>query len=56
MLLDIETVPYKELLSKLKYQSLDAGSSCSLNSRVLFLEGLDAGIILEQVRLMSLAT
>jgi hypothetical protein len=49
LLLNIETTPYKQLLKNLAKKILDAaGPCCSLNSRVLFLEGFDAGIILEQ--------
>jgi hypothetical protein len=48
MLLNIETTPYKQLLGNLKSDYLDANPCCSLDSRVLFLEGFDAGIIIEQ--------
>ncbi len=50
LLLNIENTPYKQLLKKLANKRfLDVVSPCcSLNSRVLFLEGFDAGIILEQ--------
>jgi hypothetical protein len=48
MLLNIETTPYTQLLQNLKSDSLDANPCCSLDSRVLYLEGFDAGIIMEQ--------
>jgi hypothetical protein len=48
MLLNIETIPYKELLDNLKRDYLDADPCCDLDTRVLFLEGFDAGIIIEQ--------
>ncbi|CZR66263.1 uncharacterized protein PAC_16164 [Phialocephala subalpina] len=48
LLLNIETAPYKKLLGNLKGGSLDATPCCDLDSRVLFLEGFDAGIIMEQ--------
>ncbi|KAF4630947.1 hypothetical protein G7Y89_g7187 [Cudoniella acicularis] len=49
MLLNIETGPYQQLLGNLKTISVDASNSCcDLDSRVLHLEGFDAGIIIEQ--------
>ncbi|KAL2068167.1 hypothetical protein VTL71DRAFT_16265 [Oculimacula yallundae] len=48
MLLNIETAPYHEVLRNLKSTSLDVDSCCSLDRRVLSLEGFDAGIVLEQ--------
>ncbi|KAL5319748.1 hypothetical protein ACEPPN_012804 [Leptodophora sp. 'Broadleaf-Isolate-01'] len=48
MLLNIKTTPYQEILGKLKSNSLDVDTCCDLDSRVLFLEGFDAGIIIEQ--------
>ncbi|KAG4440239.1 hypothetical protein IFR05_004258 [Cadophora sp. M221] len=48
MLLNIKTTPYQEILGKLKSDSLDVDTCCDLDSRVLFLEGFDAGIIIEQ--------
>ncbi|PVH78664.1 hypothetical protein DL98DRAFT_573077 [Cadophora sp. DSE1049] len=48
MLLNIETSSYQELLGNLKSDSLDVDTCCDLDSRVLFLEGFDAGIIMEQ--------
>lgn len=48
LLLNIETSPYKQLLRNLKTNSLHANPCCDLDSRVLFLEGFDAGIIIEQ--------
>ncbi|KAF8854905.1 hypothetical protein BDZ45DRAFT_656052 [Acephala macrosclerotiorum] len=48
LLLNIETTPYKKLLGDLKGTSIDANPCCDLDSRVLFLEGFDAGIIIEQ--------
>ncbi|KAK0116246.1 hypothetical protein ONS95_013271 [Cadophora gregata] len=48
MLLNIETSRYQELLGTLKSNSLDVDTCCDLDSRVLFLEGFDAGIIMEQ--------
>ncbi|OQE41305.1 hypothetical protein PENCOP_c005G08651 [Penicillium coprophilum] len=48
MLLNIETSTYSELLGNLKGTAIDASSCCDLDSRVLHLEGFDAGIIIEQ--------
>ncbi|THC96188.1 hypothetical protein EYZ11_004351 [Aspergillus tanneri] len=48
MLLNIETVPYRQLLGNLKNAAIDASQCCELDSRVLYLEGFDAGIIIEQ--------
>ncbi|KAE9364437.1 hypothetical protein N431DRAFT_563742 [Stipitochalara longipes BDJ] len=48
MLLNIETVPYSQLLGNLKTAAIDASPCCDLDSRVLHLEGFDAGIIIEQ--------
>ncbi|KAJ5158019.1 uncharacterized protein N7500_007670 [Penicillium coprophilum] len=48
MLLNIETSTYSELLGNLKGTAIDASSCCNLDSRVLHLEGFDAGIIIEQ--------
>lgn len=48
LLLNIETLPYQQLLRRLKTESLDAFPCCALDSRVLFLEGIDAGIVMEQ--------
>ncbi|KAL4967197.1 uncharacterized protein BDV14DRAFT_170184 [Aspergillus stella-maris] len=48
MLLNIQTDPYCQLLGNLKANSLDVSQACSLDSRVLHLEGFDAGIIIEQ--------
>lgn len=48
MLLNIETSHYQELLGNLKSNSLEVDNCCDLDSRVLFLEGFDAGIIMEQ--------
>ncbi|PMD54408.1 uncharacterized protein K444DRAFT_646257 [Hyaloscypha bicolor E] len=48
LLLNIETTPYKQLLGNLKANSLNVNPCCDLDARVLFLEGFDAGIILEQ--------
>ncbi|KAH7321727.1 hypothetical protein BKA65DRAFT_598853 [Rhexocercosporidium sp. MPI-PUGE-AT-0058] len=48
MLLNIKTTPYQEILGKLKENSLEVDTCCDLDSRVLFLEGFDAGIIIEQ--------
>ncbi|KAF4435133.1 hypothetical protein FACUT_7391 [Fusarium acutatum] len=48
MLLNIETVPYKELLAKLKGTTIDAKPCCALDDRILHLDGFDAGIIMEQ--------
>ncbi|KAL3473068.1 hypothetical protein BJX99DRAFT_234399 [Aspergillus californicus] len=48
MLLNIETAPYRELLGNLKTTAIDASPCCDLDSRVLWLAGFDAGIILEQ--------
>ncbi|TVY73239.1 hypothetical protein LSUE1_G006723 [Lachnellula suecica] len=52
MLLNIETTPYTQLLRILKNKSadIDASACCNLDSRVLYLEGMDAGIIMEQSR------
>jgi len=48
MLLNIETSRYQDLLGNLKSNSLAVDTCCDLDSRVLFLEGFDAGIIIEQ--------
>ncbi|KAH8689027.1 hypothetical protein BGW36DRAFT_391578 [Talaromyces proteolyticus] len=48
MLLNIETVPYRQLLGNLKNAAIDVRACCELDSRVLYLEGFDAGIIIEQ--------
>ncbi|KAF2155450.1 hypothetical protein K461DRAFT_292308 [Myriangium duriaei CBS 260.36] len=48
MLLNIETIPYQQLLSNLKHTAIDASASCELDSRILHLEGFDAGVIIEQ--------
>ncbi|RKK23230.1 hypothetical protein BFJ66_g15754 [Fusarium oxysporum f. sp. cepae] len=48
MLLNIETVPYKQMLAKLKGTTIDAKPCCALDDRILHLDGFDAGIIMEQ--------
>ncbi|KAF3384825.1 hypothetical protein F1880_001966 [Penicillium rolfsii] len=48
MLLNIETTPYRELLGNLENTAIDASQCCALDSRILHLEGFDAGIIVEQ--------
>ncbi|SCV27329.1 uncharacterized protein FFB14_01496 [Fusarium fujikuroi] len=48
MLLNIETVPYKEMLARLKGTTIDAKPCCALDDRILHLDGFDAGIIMEQ--------
>ncbi|KAJ5773242.1 hypothetical protein N7457_008138 [Penicillium paradoxum] len=48
MLLNIETTSYSEILGNMRNTVIDASSCCSLDSRILHLEGFDAGIILEQ--------
>ncbi|KAI9147129.1 hypothetical protein HJFPF1_13161 [Paramyrothecium foliicola] len=48
MLLNIETDPYLQILSNLQGGVIDASTCCELDSRILHLEGLDAGIIMEQ--------
>ncbi|KAH8665034.1 hypothetical protein BGZ60DRAFT_62681 [Tricladium varicosporioides] len=48
MLLNIEETPYRQLLGNLKSAAIDAKPCCDLDSRVLHLEGFDAGIIIEQ--------
>ncbi|GFF57856.1 conserved hypothetical protein [Aspergillus udagawae] len=48
MLLNIATTPYRELLGNLKNSAIDASQCCALDSRILHLEGFDAGIIMEQ--------
>jgi hypothetical protein len=48
MLLNIETTPYKELLRNLQGTTIDAKPVCSLDDRILHLDGFDAGIIMEQ--------
>ncbi|ETS77429.1 hypothetical protein PFICI_11303 [Pestalotiopsis fici W106-1] len=48
MLLKIKDEPYRELLGGLKNAAIDASPCCDLDSRVLHLQGLDAGIIMEQ--------
>ncbi|CAG1991636.1 unnamed protein product [Fusarium graminearum] len=48
MLLNIETIPYKELLGNLQGSTIDAKPVCALDDRILHLDGFDAGIIMEQ--------
>ncbi|CAG8974980.1 hypothetical protein HYALB_00012103 [Hymenoscyphus albidus] len=48
MLLNIKTTPYRQLLGGLRNAALDASPCCALESRILHLGGLDAGIIMEQ--------
>ncbi|KAJ5886219.1 uncharacterized protein N7473_008893, partial [Penicillium subrubescens] len=48
MLLNIETTLYHELLGNLNHTTIDASECCALDSRILHLEGFDAGIIVEQ--------
>ncbi|KAH3334322.1 hypothetical protein KXW81_005044 [Aspergillus fumigatus] len=48
MLLNIETTHYHQLLGNLKNSAIDASQCCALDSRILYLEGFDAGIIMEQ--------
>lgn len=48
MVLNIDTGPFAQLLGSLTGNPIDAGSCCALDSRILYLEGLDAGIIMEQ--------
>ncbi|CAG7564469.1 unnamed protein product [Fusarium equiseti] len=49
MLLNIETGPYKQMLKTLTRDStINAKSVCSLDNRILYLDGFDAGIIMEQ--------
>lgn len=48
MVLNIESGPFGELLRNLTSQTIDASRCCALDSRILYLEGLDAGIIMEQ--------
>ncbi|EKJ71800.1 hypothetical protein FPSE_08068 [Fusarium pseudograminearum CS3096] len=48
MLLNIETIPYKELLGNLQGSTIDAKPACALDDRILHLGGFDAGIIMEQ--------
>ncbi|CAG8951967.1 hypothetical protein HYFRA_00000702 [Hymenoscyphus fraxineus] len=48
MLLNIKTTPYRQLLGSLRNATIDASPCCALESRILHLGGLDAGIIMEQ--------
>ncbi|KAM0544194.1 hypothetical protein ACHAPJ_011945 [Fusarium lateritium] len=48
MLLNIETIPYQQLLRNLKNTTIDAKPCCELDSRILHLDGFDAGIIMQQ--------
>ncbi|KAJ1326191.1 hypothetical protein MN608_07636 [Microdochium nivale] len=49
MLVNIELEGYRQLLGMLTdIQRVDASQSCSLDSRVLHLDGFDAGILIEQ--------
>lgn len=48
MVVNIETEPFEKLLGNLAGSLIDARPCCALDSRVLYLEGLDAGIIMEQ--------
>ncbi|KAG8666600.1 hypothetical protein FPOAC2_11717 [Fusarium poae] len=48
MFINIETTPYQELLRNLKGTIIDAEPVCALDDRILYLDGFDAGIIMEQ--------
>ncbi|TVY17743.1 hypothetical protein LARI1_G004844 [Lachnellula arida] len=50
MVMNIDETPYRQLLGTLKDSSktLNASSCCDLDSRILHLEGFDAGILIEQ--------
>ena len=56
MLLNIETSRYQDLLGNLKSNSLAVDTCCDLDSRVLFLEGFDAGIIIEVLAVLACYT
>ncbi|KAK9854404.1 hypothetical protein MYU51_004425 [Penicillium brevicompactum] len=47
-LLNINTEAYHRLLGDLKNSTIDPSFCCDLDSRVLHLEGFDAGVIIEQ--------
>ncbi|KAJ6000342.1 hypothetical protein N7481_000751 [Penicillium waksmanii] len=48
MLLNIDTETFRELLGNLKNNLIDASPCCALDSRILHLQGFDAGILIEQ--------
>jgi hypothetical protein len=48
LLVNVDTDSYRQLLSNPGSAISNAGSCCALDSRILHLEGLDAGIVLEQ--------
>ena len=48
MLVNIQTEPFRSLLGNLKNAAIDATPACELDSRMIHLPGLDAGLIMEQ--------
>ncbi|KAJ5888225.1 hypothetical protein N7495_008266 [Penicillium taxi] len=48
LLLSIETSSFQQLLGDLQNKIIDASSYCDIDSRILNLNGFDAGIIIEQ--------
>ncbi|OQE21365.1 hypothetical protein PENSTE_c012G00792 [Penicillium steckii] len=48
LLINLDTEGFKKLLGDLKNTQIDAKPCCTLDSRVLHLEGFDAGIIMQQ--------
>ncbi len=48
LLVNVDTHSYQQLLRNPGSTIANAGSCCALDSRILHLEGLDAGIVLEQ--------
>ncbi|KAJ6779356.1 hypothetical protein PWT90_04021 [Aphanocladium album] len=48
MVLNIQHGPFARLLANLTNNRIDASDCCVLDSRILYLEGVDAGIIMEQ--------
>jgi hypothetical protein len=48
LLVNVDADSYHQLLRNPSSAVVSAGSCCNLDSRILYLEGLDAGIVLEQ--------
>jgi hypothetical protein len=48
LLVNVDTDSYRQLLNNPGSADANAGGCCALDSRILHLEGLDAGIVLEQ--------
>lgn len=48
MVLNLQEIAFTNILGKLASKQFDASTACELDSRILYLDGLDAGIIMEQ--------